>query len=190
MSKQKTTLKKNNQIPPENPYRESDDPQIAKIYQISTEILTSREEITHIAIQKKPLTGKAPDAIVFTDRRFIIYRPKMFGGATFCDHSWEDVKNTQLEEGIMGAMLTLTTAEEKRISIDYLPKSQARRLYSIAREIQETVKQQKRACEMEAVIRCNQKNTSKTIKPKRATKNTAARGMFKKETQAFGLSHS
>ena len=76
MSKQKTACKKCfGQIPPEKPIA---DPQIMKMHHISSEILTSQEEITYITLQRKPLTGKSPDAIIFTDKRFIIYRPKLF----------------------------------------------------------------------------------------------------------------
>ena len=189
MSRQKTDIKHYNNTSLEKLLDQAHDPQtLQKMYHISMEVLTTDEEISYIAIQRKPLTGKAPDSVIFTDRRFIIYRPKMFGGAVFSDYTWAELKNVEREEGIMGSSLTMTTIEDKNIPIDYLPKAQARKLYSICREMQEKIRVERNACEIEAIISCNQRNCAKPAKIKRPAKNNSNRNMFRQTAQS-GYNH-
>ena len=56
----------------------------------------------------------------------------------FQDYLWKDVKDCHLKEGILGTEFTLTTIVGNSNKIDYLPKSQARKLYSLAQEQEET----------------------------------------------------
>lgn len=129
---------------------EQQDPaQVAEIFSKVTGILTKDERISYISIQNKPVVNVQPDAIVLTNRRFIIYRPKLFGRVDFEDYIWRDLKDARLKEGIMGSTLTLQTVSGKAISIDYLPKPQARKAYSTAQEMEERVREERRLREME-----------------------------------------
>ena len=79
----------------------------------------------------------APESIVLTTKRFIRYKPKLLGGADFQDHIWRDLKDAKMQETLTGATLSLATTHGTRVSVDYLPKAQARKLYSFAQEMEE-----------------------------------------------------
>lgn len=129
---------------------EEQDPDIiSKVHSKVSEILTRGEEIVYIAVQNKPLVNITPDCIVLTNRRFIIYKPKMLGRVDFTDYIWRDLRDAKLKEGLMGATLTMLTIHDRRLSIEYLPRKQARKLYSIAQEMEEYVKEERRTREME-----------------------------------------
>lgn len=113
------------------------------------QILTSDESITVVSTQKKPLLNWAPDSAVLTNRRFIIYRPRMFGRVTFEDYIWRDLQDAKLTEGMLGATLSMRTVAGRAISLAYLPKDEARRLYAVAQEMEEKVREERRAREME-----------------------------------------
>lgn len=129
---------------------EEQDPSVVQqVFTKVTQILTREEEILYIAVQNKPVVNIAPDCVVLTNRRFIIYRPRMLGRVTFEDYIWRDLRDAQLKEGVMGATLALHTVKGKRISLDYLPKAQARRLYAVAQEMEEKVREERRVRHME-----------------------------------------
>ena len=129
---------------------ENQDPKIVERICVKVkEILISDEKILYVAVQKKPLANIAPDAVVLTNRRFICYRPKVLGRVTFDDYPWRDLYNAQLQEKMLGATLSMTTVHGQRIAVDYLPKAQARRLYSFAQEIEEKVREERRMRELE-----------------------------------------
>jgi hypothetical protein len=113
------------------------------------QILTSGEEVSYIAVQKKPMVNVTPECVVLTSKRFILYKPKLLGGANFEDYIWRDLKDVRLHEGLMGATLTLQTMTGKAISVEYLPKAQARRLYAVAQEMEEKVHEERRTRELE-----------------------------------------
>jgi phage FluMu protein Com len=55
---------------------EQQDPaQVAEIFSKVSGILTKEERISYISIQNKPVVNVQPDAVVLTNRRFIVYRP-------------------------------------------------------------------------------------------------------------------
>ncbi len=113
------------------------------------QILTKDESITAVSTQKKPILNWTPDSAVLTNRRFIIYRPRVFNRVTFDDYIWRDLQDAKLVEGMFGATLTMKTATGRTISLDYLPKNEARRLYAIAQEMEEKVREERRIREME-----------------------------------------
>jgi hypothetical protein len=122
---------------------------VQQVFKRVSQILTREEEIFYIAVQKKPVVNIAPDCVVLTNRRFILYKPKLLGGASFVDYIWRDLHDAQLKEGIMGAVLTMLTVKGRRITVDYLPKAQARRLYAFAQEMEERVREERRKRAME-----------------------------------------
>ena len=129
---------------------EKQDPAIVKrVYAKVSQILTREEEILYIAVQNKPVVNVSPDCVVLTNRRFIIYKPKLLGGASFDDYIWRDLHDARLKEGFMRATLTMLTVKGRRLSVEYLPKEQARRLYSFAQEMEEKVREERRVRKME-----------------------------------------
>lgn len=129
---------------------EEQDPNVVqKVVEKVTTILTSTEEILYIAVQKKPIVTISPDCVVITNRRFIYYEPKMLGRVNFEDYIWRDLKNVTLQEKIMGAVISFETIRNEYIEIDYLPKQQARIIYSISQEMEEMVREERRQRGME-----------------------------------------
>jgi hypothetical protein len=52
----------------------------------------------------------------------------------FMDYDWDDIAASFVKEGILGADFTFTTKSELTHTVDYLPKNQARKLYTFAKE--------------------------------------------------------
>jgi len=91
----------------------------------------------------------APESVVLTTRRFMVFRPRVLGGADFEDHIWRELQDVDLKEGLVGATLTLNTVAGKQIVIEYLPKAQARRLYAFAQQMEERALEERRLRQME-----------------------------------------
>jgi Bacterial PH domain/Short C-terminal domain len=128
---------------------EQDPAVVEQVYSKVSEILTSGEEIRYIAVQKKLGLNVSPDAVILTNKRFIKYKSKMLGRVDFEDYIWRDLHDVHVKEGMRGATLKMKTTDGHKISIDDLPKSQARRLYSLAQNIEEDVAEERRQRELE-----------------------------------------
>jgi hypothetical protein len=115
---------------------EDQDPKaIEKITAKLENLLMSNEEVGYIAVQKKPAVTILPDSIVVTNKRIILCKPKNLGlSMEFVDYDWDDIAASFVKEGILGADFTFTTKSELTHTVDYLPKSQARKLYTFAKE--------------------------------------------------------
>lgn len=115
---------------------EDQDPKaIEKITSKLENLLMSNEEVGYIAVQKKPAVTILPDSIVVTNKRIILCKPKNLGlSMEFVDYDWDDIAASFVKEGILGADFTFTTKSELTQTIDYLPKNQARKLYTYAKE--------------------------------------------------------
>lgn len=138
---------------PSNPLKkflseEQDPAQVQKVFAKVQQILTSGEEILYIAVQK-PLMSLSPDSAVLTNKRFIVYRPTLLGGANFQDYIWRDLHDAHLSEGMIKSTFTLQTAKGLLLSVGDLPKAQARKLYSFAQEMEERVREERRTRDME-----------------------------------------
>ena len=138
---------------PSNPLRkflsDQQDPAVVRqVYGKVRQILTTGEEILYIAVQKG-VVNLSPDCAVLTNRRFIVYRPKLLGGASFQDYIWRDLRDARLKEGMLRASLTLHTVRGTTLTIDELPKAQARKLYAFAQEMEEKVLEERRLRAME-----------------------------------------
>lgn len=139
---------------PSNPLKkflseEQDPAQVQQVFAKVRQILTSGEEILYIAVQKR-LISFSPDSVVLTNKRFIVYRPTLLGGANFQDYIWRDLHDARLTEGIINSTITLQTVKAQLISVGDLPKVQARKLYSFAQEMEEKVLEERRTRDMEA----------------------------------------
>ena len=115
---------------------EDQDPKaIEKITSKLNNLLMSNEEIGYIAVQKKPAVTILPDSIVVTNKRIILCKPKNLGlSMEFIDYDWDDVAGSFVKEGILGADFTFNTKSDLTHTVDYLPKNQARKLYTYAKE--------------------------------------------------------
>lgn len=115
---------------------EDQDPKaIEKITAKLDNLLMRDEEIGYIAVQKKPAVNIFPDSIVVTNKRIILCKPKNLGlSMEFVDYDWDDIAGSFVKEGILGADFTFSTKSDLTHTVDYLPKNQARKLYTYAKE--------------------------------------------------------
>lgn len=121
---------------------EDQDPKaIEKITSKLENLLMSNEEVGYIAVQKKPAVTILPDSIVVTNKRIIICKPKNLGlSMEFIDFNWDEVAASFVKEGILGSDFTFSTKNELTHTVDYLPKNQARKLYTFAKEQMDALK--------------------------------------------------
>ncbi|MES2812462.1 MAG: PH domain-containing protein [Bacteroidota bacterium] len=115
---------------------EDQDPKaIEKITAKLENLLMSNEEVGYIAVQKKPAVNIFPDSIVVTNKRIILCKPKNLGlSMEFIDFNWDEISGTFVKEGLLGSDFTFSTKTELTHAVDYLPKNQARKLYTYAKE--------------------------------------------------------
>ncbi len=114
---------------------EDQDPKaLEKIASKLENLLMRNEEVGYIAVQKKPVTV-LPDSIVLTNKRIIICKPKNLGlSMDFLDYDWDDVSGIFVKENILGSEFSFATKTDLTISIDYIPKIQARKIATYAKE--------------------------------------------------------
>ena len=123
---------------------------VARISEGVQRILTVNEAIHFIAVQDKVLSlDVRPDAVVLTNRRFIVYRPKLLGGVTFIDHIWRDLFDVHLDESMMRATIRFRTAKGQVHEISALPKIQARAVYGFAQQKEHEALEDRRTREIE-----------------------------------------
>ena len=128
---------------------EQQDPAVAgQVFEKVSQILTAGEEIAYIAVEK-PLVSLTPDSVVLTNKRFIIYRPKLLGRVEFEDHIWRDLKEAQLKEGVINSTFSITKTNGEHLVIEHLPKAQARKVYGYAQQMEEYVREERRTRDME-----------------------------------------
>jgi len=115
---------------------EDQDPKaIEKITSKLKNLLMSNEEVGYISVQKKPAVTILPESIVVTNKRIILCKPKNLGlSMEFIDYDWDDIEASFVKEGILGSDFTFSTKSELTHTVDYLPKNQARKLYTFAKE--------------------------------------------------------
>jgi hypothetical protein len=114
---------------------EQDPKAIEKIASKLSDLLMKNEEIGYIAVQKKPAITVLPDSIVMTNKRIIICQPKNLGlSMNFIDYTWDEVEGTFVKENILGSEFSFTTKTNMEVSIDYIPKIQARKIFTYAKE--------------------------------------------------------
>jgi len=114
---------------------EQDPKAIEKITSKLSDLLMKNEEIGYIAVQKKPAITVFPDSIVMTNKRIIICKPKNLGlSMDFIDFTWDEIEGTFVKENILGSEFSFTTKTEMQVSIDYIPKIQARKIFTFAKE--------------------------------------------------------
>jgi hypothetical protein len=128
---------------------EQDPVAIEKVSEKLRGIIMNGEILEYIAVQKKPAVNISPDCVALTNKRIIFCRPKNLGfSMDFSDYVWKDVIDSKLKEELLGAVFSINTTKGSD-SLDYLPKAQARRLYALAQELEETQRELRRQMELE-----------------------------------------
>ncbi|MBP1225773.1 PH domain-containing protein [Flavobacterium sp. 1355] len=114
---------------------EQDPKAIEKITSKLSDLLMRGEEVGYIAVQKKPAITVFPDSIVLTNKRIIICKPKNLGlSMDFTDYTWDEIVGTFVKENILGSEFSFSTKTDIQASIDYIPKIQARKIFTYAKE--------------------------------------------------------
>jgi hypothetical protein len=114
---------------------EQDPKAIEKITSKLNDLLMKNEEVGYIAVQKKPAITVFPDSIVVTNKRIIICQPKNMGlSMSFTDFTWDEIESTFMKENILGSEFSFSTKTQIQVSIDYIPKIQARKIATFAKE--------------------------------------------------------
>ena len=120
---------------------EQDPKAIEKITSKLKDLLMKNEEVGYIGVQKKPAITVFPDSIVLTNKRIIICKPKNLGlSMDFTDYTWDEIDGTFTKENILGSEFSFSTKSGIAVSIDYLPKIQARKIATYAKEQLEVLK--------------------------------------------------
>lgn len=120
---------------------EQDPKAIEKVTAKLNDILMTNEEVGYIAVQKKPALTVLPDSIVLTNKRIIICQPKNLGlSMHFIDYTWDEIDGAFVKENILGSEFTFSTKTELQVTIDYIPKIQARKIYTYAKEQLDSLK--------------------------------------------------
>lgn len=110
-------------------------------------LLTEGEKQICAAVQQKPLVNLFPSCIVVTNKRVIKYEPRLLK-ATFTDFLWKELKEVHLSDRLFGSELEFDF-NGGHIVAKYLPKDQAKRVYSIAQEREEEWVEKRRLREIE-----------------------------------------
>ena len=114
---------------------------VEKIHSKIVDMLTHGEALSYIALQKKPAVTLLPDSIAISNKRIFLCEFTKLGLATnFEIFSWKDIKDIAFKEEIFGSKVTVIPFTGENLSIDYIPKTQARKLYQLIKEALENVK--------------------------------------------------
>jgi hypothetical protein len=121
---------------------EQDPKAVEKITSKLNDLLMRGEEVGYIGVQKKPAINVFPDSIVLTNKRIIMCKPKNLGlSMEFIDYPWNVVSATFVKENILGSEFSFTTNTDITVTIDYIPKIQARKINTFAKEQMELLKE-------------------------------------------------
>lgn len=116
--------------------QDGQDPKVVdKIVNKISDMLTHNEVISYIAMQKKPAVTLLPDSITISNKRIFLCEFTKLGLTTnFEIFFWKDIKDIAFKEEIFGSKVTVIPFTGENLSIDYIPKSQARKLYQLIKE--------------------------------------------------------
>ncbi|WP_134088361.1 PH domain-containing protein [Olivibacter sp. XZL3] len=130
---------------------EEQDPKVVeKLLGKLKDMLTSGEVISYIAVQKKPAITLHPDCVVITTKRIILCESAKLGLTTnFEIFPWQDVKDVAFKEEFFGAKFTVIPQNNENLTVEYIPKVQARKLYQLASEALEKKREEQRLRELE-----------------------------------------
>lgn len=113
------------------------------------ELCTASETVKYIAVQRKPVMTLSPDAIVATNRRIILLRTGLLGKVEMRDFIWRDLADARIREGVLATTFEVRQVNGAVVLVEYIPKRQARALYRICQEMEEQVREERRARSIE-----------------------------------------
>ncbi|MDQ1152028.1 MULTISPECIES: PH domain-containing protein [Sphingobacterium] len=126
---------------------------IEKLVSKVQDMLTPGERIDYIAVQKKPAVTILPDSITISNKRIFMCEFTKLGLATdFEIFGWQDIKDIAFKEEIFGSKVTVIPFTGENLSIDYIPKVQARKLYQYIKAALENYKKAELAAEKEKIV--------------------------------------
>jgi len=126
---------------------------IEKLITKVQDMLTPGEKIDYIAVQKKPAVTILPDSITISNKRIFMCEFTKLGLATdFEIFGWQDIKDIAFKEEIFGSKVTVIPFTGENLSIDYIPKVQARKLYQYIKAALENYKKAELAAEKEKIV--------------------------------------
>lgn len=129
---------------------EQDPKAVEKVLGKLRDMLTSGEDVVYLAVQKKPAVTITPDTVAITNKRIIFCIPGNLGlTMSFQMFNWADIKEVSFKEEFFGAKFTAVPLSGENITIDYIPKVQARKLYQFSNEQLERAKESDRLKELE-----------------------------------------
>jgi len=120
-------------------------------------VLTEGEKVLAVASQSRIRSPLKPDSAVVTNRRLILYRPKLLGRMDMEDFLWQDVTEIRIRTEILGAVLTVTaqrreadgTVRARTGVVDGLVRAAALRLYAAAQQLEQEWREKNRIRQME-----------------------------------------
>ena len=118
-----------------------------KLTEHLNQFMMSGEQIEFICMQTSKMLLKR-DAVVSTNLRFIIAKPKMLGRFEFVDCMWIDLHDAHIKEGVLGSTFEISS-NSGSFTMDHLTKKDARKLYQIAQDREQAARWQRRNLEME-----------------------------------------
>ncbi|PRD54565.1 PH domain-containing protein [Sphingobacterium gobiense] len=117
---------------------------VERIHGKILDMLTTGEFIQYISLQKKPAVTLLPDSIAISNKRIFLCEFTKLGLATnFEIFSWSDIKDIAFKEEIFGSKVTVIPFTGENLTIDYIPKVQARKLYQLIKTALENPSGQK-----------------------------------------------
>ncbi len=123
---------------------------VEKVYSRLNDLLNSGEEIIYIAVQKKPLVNITPDCVAITNKRIFFFTAANLGlSIKFIDFVWKDVIEVRIKEELLGAVFSVKTLNGAETSVDFLPKTQARKLYQYGQEREQAEREERRQRNLE-----------------------------------------
>ncbi|EEI91881.1 hypothetical protein HMPREF0765_2595 [Sphingobacterium spiritivorum ATCC 33300] len=126
---------------------------VEKLVDKLKDMLTAGEQIDYIALQKKPAVTILPDSIAVSSKRIFLCEFTKLGLATnFEIFSWKDIKDIAFKEEIFGSKVTVIPFTGENLSIDYIPKIQARKLYQLIKGALENSKKEETQSEKEKIV--------------------------------------
>jgi hypothetical protein len=114
---------------------EQDPKAVEKVLGKLNDMLSSNEELIYLAVQKRPAVNLMPDCIVVSNKRIFYCAPANFGiTMNFKDISWKSIKEVSFKEELFGSKFICVPQHGENIVTEYIPKTQARKLYQAATE--------------------------------------------------------
>jgi hypothetical protein len=79
----------------------------------------------------------------------MVVRQKLLGRMDFQDFLWVDLRDAKLKEGVLSAKVSFHTTGGQLVEVDYLPKVQARKVYTFCQQQEEGARELRRERQLE-----------------------------------------